>query len=212
MSESEVVEKVPQSFAEYEPLILSKENLRKVATLVFDVNPDDLTGQELSNRLLEDVPIVRQKYALPSKDMWLSAPGEYYSQLEVIAHNEGVSLRSREEFEKFFQKRLASAVYFEHPYPTIALEKLRDMDNVSDALSKAGTLEHELIHAIQFKKYPRMSAIRKEYEAYIANTNENGLKTNPWFFLERAAISLTVDQLESEWTKYQDEKQMSGYT
>lgn len=190
------------TFAEYEPLLLTKDDLGKVSTLLFKTEPEELTHQFLSERLTEDKFIVRQKYSLPNEGIWVHEPDEYYRQLEDIARKEGVQVRSKEEFGKFFRQRLATAVYLSRQ-DIIAMEKMQDNDSLPKVGVKAATFEHELIHALQYRRYPRMELIRKEYEAYIAHASDNILKNEPWLFLERMALSLTIEQLSEAWGEYQ---------
>lgn len=191
----------PASFDDYEDQIILKEDLAKVYTLLFDGKPEDADAAELGRRLLEDKLIVRQKYNLPNEKM-LEQPDEYYHQLELIARKEEVPLRSKEEFQSFFRERLASNVFLGSHDGVIAHSKKTDNDTRQELASKSISLAHELIHAMQWKRYPQMPQIRKEYEAYIAHANEEVLESEPWLFLERIALSLSASQLEEAWNEY----------
>lgn len=197
MSEASINE-TPKSLDEYSPLLLSKDDLVKLTTLVFNVDPNKLSGQDLAERLLEDRDLVRAKYDLPKQGLLADQPAEYYRNLETMAKRTGVSIRPKEAYSAFFKENFATAVHFSDRNE-IGVHTIRDSDSKKEVFNKAVDLEHELIHAIQNKRYTSMPLLRKEYEAYIASANPNILQTKPLFFMETMAWSLTPKQLNAAW-------------
>lgn len=192
---------------DYEPILLDKDSIEKTITLIFDIeDPYQLKVEELGGLMVQDKSIVRGKYGLPPEMLLHDNPGEYYRQIIKIGQETGVELRDIREFAGFFQQRIATAVHM-GGNNTIAMNLLKDNDGVDSAVSKARTLEHETIHALQLSKYPQMSLIRREYEAYIASANERFLKQEPWLFLERVNLSVMPEQLDSMWNEYQQNRE-----
>lgn len=198
------------TFSEYQSIMLEKDDLKKVVILLFQSNPEELTPQQIASRFTEDKHIVRHKYSLPDEALWLHQPDKYYHQLEIISRKAGIQIKNREEFGDFFKEnRLATAVYLSAE-DVIAMKKMQESDSLSEIASKSATLEHELIHAFQARRYPGMTLIRKEYEAYVAHGNEEIFITKPWLFLERIALSITPTQLEHMWEQNLDDTKQSA--
>ncbi len=198
------------SFAKYEPFMLGKDDLREVLTILYRVEPETVSGDALVQRILEDKNIVKQKYSLPDKNMLLQNPNEYYRQLESIAKEEGIPVRSKDEFDAFFKKYTSSAVYLNSDEydpgidgRTIVIDKSQNIENIKVNIDNSSTFEHELVHALQDKRYPGMSLVRKEYEAYLTSASEQFIKKNPLLWIERMSLSIRPDQLEVMWKDYQ---------
>lgn len=190
-------------FDEYECSIVDKETVEKAFKMLFGVRIDDPTinAEAVSDLLLEDRKIVRGKYRLPPEDMLHKDPGGYYDELLAIAKREKISIRNKNDVGSFFKDRLASAVFLGSSN-TIVLDPLADSDDKDDAYKKAQTLEHELTHGLQRARFPRMSLLRREYEAYLLSSNVKSLQTKPWLFLERILISILPEDFDALWEQY----------
>ncbi len=116
-----------------------------------------------SPKLLKDIQnIVRGKYGLPPIELREFSPALYEEKLLDIAKREGVNVSSKTDFMRFFNEyKLASAV-FDGETNTIFY------DTTGEPRVRANNLEHELIHALQEKKYQSMPIEIMEAEAYIS--------------------------------------------
>lgn len=139
--------------------------------------------QRILAKLKEDQGIIRTKYGLPHRKMLLNHPGEYERSLREIAKKLGVTILSRVECGNFFENNtLAGACFF----PTTETGSLYDKigvdikkDDLKTYIGSLMALEHELIHALQSRRYPQMPIELQEYEAYVAGLNLSYLQENP---------------------------------
>ncbi len=109
--------------------------------------------------------------------MLRSAPADYERALGKVAHEAGVEIRQRSDMGSFFR---------EYPYaggahsPELSAVGVDiDRSNRESYEKGLGTLEHELIHALQEKYSPNMPIELMEYEAYVAGGNNEELKEFP---------------------------------
>jgi hypothetical protein len=196
------------SFSEYEPFLFidDKPILKKLIEATMRMDLDEITPEALSHLLIEDRKILRQKYELPIEDLKSANPKEYWDQLEEIAKRYGTPIRRKEEFEGFFESVMASAVYL-FKEKLVIVDGIKDTDTQENVLKKVGDLEHELIHALQAIKYPGLKRLtRLEYEAYLIQSNENVLKTNPWLWFERMSMSVFDTYIHEEWEDFRSSK------
>lgn len=155
----EVIEKPTQSYSS------------KLAEYITGIKPED---PAMIDKLFTDQEIIRSKYHLPSIDL---SPAEYERGLKQIAQKLKVTVKPTSDCGKFFEENsIAGAVYFNETN-----QVGMDFDRTDDSsyFNSLGTLEHELIHAIQTHETPSMPIELMEYEAYLAGGNVEALKTNP---------------------------------
>jgi len=145
---------------------LTKENLPKIL-----------------KRLEEDQQIIRKKYNLPPIEMLKEDPREYQRRLEAIAKAIGVTILPTIMCGSFFEEiTIAGAVFISHSESGSLEDKIGvniEEKTRDDLIRSIKTLEHELIHALQAKRYPSMPIEIQEYEAYVANINLKYLRENP---------------------------------
>jgi len=111
-------------------------------------------------QLLGTQEIIRAKYGLPPREMRFDNPYEYQRMLDEIARQEGIEVRERYEFQRFFEEvPQAEAVH---------MTGRRVVVEGSPETVQSSAYEHELIHALQEVRYPSMSIVDREFEAYMA--------------------------------------------
>ena len=138
-----------------------------------------LTGMKpedprMVERLATDQEIIRGKYNLPSRKL---PPAEFERAMMQMVKSLGVKIKSKSECGKFFEENpFAGAVHFGE-----SKQIGMDMDRTDrEAYFRSlGTLEHELVHAIQQSKSASMPIELMEYEAYVAGVNMEYLRANP---------------------------------
>lgn len=140
--------------------------------------------QRILAKLKKDQQIIRTKYGLPDKEMLLNDPGEYERFLKEIAEKLGVTILPKIECGNFFENNLIAGAAFFEAEETGSLNDKIGVDiknyNLEEYIKSLKKLEHEMIHAFQSERYPRMPIELKEYEAYVAGLNLNYLlKENP---------------------------------
>jgi len=145
---------------------LTKENLPKII-----------------ERLEEDNKIVRTKYGLPPIEMLKENPREYKRRLEAVTKAIGVTILPKIMCGSFFEEIPIAGGVFIPSSDSGSLEDKIGVDiqeeTLDDLIKSIRTLEHELIHALQAKRYPSMPIEIQEYEAYVANINLKYLRENP---------------------------------
>lgn len=108
---------------------------------------------------------IRTKYGLPET----INPHEYIKQVERLLKKEGISVRPKREFQKFFEEN-PEATAFNNPASVFrdAAVVVSDAsgDNFDLLIKRAQNLGHEAVHALQDRHYPRMPLEKKEREAY----------------------------------------------
>lgn len=137
-----------------------------------------LDNSELPNRLAEDQRIIRAKYGLSDTQHFREDISEYERFLKKISEDNGISLRDKFEHDSFFKK-----------YPRATgcssisdgIQNFVSIDRTSREtyLQSLNILEHETIHALQHKLYPRMNSELREYEAYVCGLNIDYISKNP---------------------------------
>lgn len=125
-----------------------------------------LDNPEIGDRLTLDRKIIREKYHLPAKRGNLA---DYERFLKNLAKENNVVIRSKSDCGNFFDNYPeANGVYFREVNQVgVDIDKTTAESYTDDII----TLEHELIHAIQRRYYPRMPSEIREYEAYVLRIN-----------------------------------------
>lgn len=112
---------------------------------------------------------VRVKYGLPDSGLMRSNPLEYMRQTEQLLAEEGVVIRSKHEFERFFKENPeAQGVNFRASVfrdTTVSIKNAPD-DDINQLIDRAKHMGHEAVHALQTKRAPRMPTEEMEREAY----------------------------------------------
>jgi hypothetical protein len=147
-----------------------------------------VAGEEikLARRMADDHYAIKSKYGLPSREMYLESPRDYYNQLLKIAEQNNIPVRSGAEYQKFFDENpRAGAVYMDEGGGEKAIvvgHSWIDEGHVTDDLeilrTEARKFEHELTHALQDKRYPSMPIEVAEYEAYLTAIDPDIMLTN----------------------------------
>jgi hypothetical protein len=149
----------------------------RVDRLVEYVMGMGLEDSKLIDRLETDQMKVRAKYGLPDRKYRFANPSEYEAFLRELADGNGVRVRSKSDCGNFFEKYpFAGAVYLDQEKTVGVNIDKKSQDNYLKSLL---LLEHELIHALQYKYYPGMPVEIQEYEAYVAGWNIDYLRENP---------------------------------
>lgn len=152
------------------PARLPSENLAKGIVGI------EIGDTAMTPRLLDDHYSLKQKYGLPDRGLRFENPNEYIVQLNRIAKENGIPIRDASEWESFFQRHLAGAVFDDTGKQVFVDFRIA----INDPITYGGLLEHELIHALQDKRYPGMSVEVMEYEAYItANMSLTNVQNDP---------------------------------
>ncbi len=149
-----------------------------------------LTKVDKAARRLEAQQILRTKYGLPPRDMRFEEPLEYMRRLQILADEHGFEIRPHGDFERFFDEYSAGGVYLDKERVAV-MGKSMD-ENLVDYMS---TAEHEVVHGIQYARYPRMSIRRMEYEAYLAGGNPRVIRDDPGVFAWFLNTSLRTNGL-----------------
>lgn len=129
-------------------------------------NPDIL------QRLITDKRIMQEKYHLPEKRGSLT---EYDRFLRNIAKENNVEIRNKSDCGVFF-KEVPSNVMGVYMQEENQIGADIDTSNAESYAEGLLVLEHELIHSLQKKYYPRMPVEIREYEAYIVGWHFDHLK------------------------------------
>lgn len=142
----------------------------RLAEYITGLRPDN---PAMIERLIKDKEIIRVKYGLPPIGL---PPAEYERALRSRAKELDVPIRAKAELEMFFKEKAAGAIYRDETN-----EIYTDVDRESrrSYMSSINDLEHELIHAIQQKRFPSMPIEAMEYEAYVAGGNMEYLRQHP---------------------------------
>lgn len=107
---------------------------------------------------------VRAKYHLPECGYRWEDPERYIQEMENFVNENGITLRYKHEFEKFFED-----------FPDTQGRTTKDNEVVTTAVghsdwlalrARAKQLSHEVVHAMQAKLYPGMPDEIAEKEAY----------------------------------------------
>jgi len=134
---------------------------------------------EIVDRLIEDQKVIRTKYGLPALDIRYNMPAEYERSLKDLAKKYKVDIRSTLEYGKYFKENPSSdAVYSKEPARGDVFSDINKKD-LNSYLSSLKSVEHELIHAMQEIKFPRMPIELSEYEAYIGSMNLETFQEHP---------------------------------
>lgn len=149
---------------------------------------DELRKKILGQRRVEVQATIRAKYRLPPRDMRFEDTTEYIRRLREIAEENGVDIRHGYEFQQFFDETPDAGAVFMPKYNAAVVPLSEDL------IKLAGYLEHEIIHGLQYKFYPRLTLRMMEYEAYVAGGNTRVLVSDPSIFGLMVNMSLSVDE------------------
>lgn len=127
-----------------------------------------INDPELIERLLTDPKIIQNKYGLPPQQLRIDDPAEYLYQLEQIAKQNQVEIRSIGEIPKFFEEYPQAGAVHAYPGGVITGDHAIYIQPQENLALQAKDATHELVHALQFNRYPGMPIEGKEYEAYLS--------------------------------------------
>ncbi len=138
---------------------------------------EHLTGLKIDDpkileKLVEDKKRIRTKYNLPHEAMAKIFPAEYERRLRELAKEFQTDIRSKAEFEKFFERHSHAAALYDPPEKNIVAD-VNKHESLEEYTKSLATLEHEVIHAIQRVRSPGMPIEVQEYEAYLGANFHN---------------------------------------
>lgn len=184
-------EKLSLSEAEVEKLIEFRRHQRYADRLIEYITGhrmDDVQSIErLMDRLRKDQPIVVKKYNLPDRSLLTTSLTQFETKLRDLAKKLNIIIKQRVEAGSFFIEYPHAGGVYLSPSHALAVDVVRDTPT-SYEKSLEG-LEHELIHAFQHQKYPRMPIELMEYEAYVATTKLEE-SSSIWSFCESLSHSV----------------------
>lgn len=156
-----------------------------------------LEEPELLGRVLKDYQIVRGKYGLPEVSALDKDPAWYEGFLRAIAVQEGVEISNRSDCGSFFTKfPSAAAAYFdENNRAGVTIDK----GDYATYIQSLSYLEHEMIHALQFKRTPSMPIEVMEYEAFMAEGDFTNLEQT--FVRANGSVMSWYEQLSEKAKK-----------
>ncbi|MBD3363331.1 hypothetical protein GF362_06465 [Candidatus Dojkabacteria bacterium] len=163
--------------------------------------------EKLIARMVEDHQIIKAKYGLPPRDLLYSDPAEYRRRLMKVAKNNSISVRAEYELEEWFEESGAEGTYSTDSRDVFI--DLKRPESEYEVYKQINNLEHEIIHALQFMRYPRMPIEKKEYEAFLSsNINIKKLEQNPseilLYFWRRVLKSVNMfykqEEGKARWT------------
>lgn len=136
-----------------------------------------LNDPNLEKHIHQDRLIIKDKYGLPNNNLLLSNPQEYYSVLRKMAKNNGTDVQDIGFLNKIGSDTPSGMGAAFVPELNIVVNRPDDGERhlFVESLRR---LEHELIHAFQRKKYPRLTPEMKEYEAYVAIVPEDEIDSS----------------------------------
>lgn len=130
--------------------------------------PENITKEDLPTFLSEKRAELRDKYKVPDRtgvSKGLETPSDYCHKLFIQAESEGFDVVT--DFENYAVEHDlpegSGACFAEDTDNKIHLKRGFNPNNVPEVKE----LEHELVHALQYKVYPDMPIEQKEFEAYI---------------------------------------------
>lgn len=112
---------------------------------------------------------VRAKYGLPECGYRWQNPNRYIQEIEAFLQQQGVEVRGKHEFARFFEEIREAQAIVSGPNvfrnPTVVVEDAAENDWFK-LRARANQLAHEGVHALQNIKYPSMTDDIAEKEAY----------------------------------------------
>jgi hypothetical protein len=167
-------EKKELSFEEIENIIKYRDNQTRVGRLCEIITGLKIEDSKLTDRLIEDQQIIRQKYGLPNRDIVFDNPSEYEARLHAMAKDMGLKIleKGNKNLNDFFDKNGAKGVFMPEEFGVGILEKEGSLREYQDSMQ---TLEHEIIHALQKTHFPGMPVEAREYEAHLAAMNPEAI-------------------------------------
>lgn len=159
---------------------ITAENLCQFLT-GFSLTPENYP--KIIQKLRTDRDIVRKKYRLPPLEMLKDNPREFERSLKEIARRIGVTILPRIACGSFFEETHTAMAVFLPSSDTGSIEDKIGVDikdeTLAELIKSLLALEHELIHAQQHVRYPRMPLEVSEYEVYVASVNLEALEEDP---------------------------------
>lgn len=146
----------------------------KTDRLVEHLTGFNFEDPRLMDKLVEDHNDFRSKYDLPDLRTKFTDPNQYELLLREIAQKNEIEIAPKSDHKEYFEKNKdAEAVYSRKEGKIFA-----DINNENnhDHIRSLTVLEHELIHALQHRKYPEMKFEEREYEAFLALPSLSTLK------------------------------------
>lgn len=132
---------------------------------------------KLLDRLIEDQFIIRQKYGLPSVEIFKNDPTEYERRIRGSAEKAGIRVIPKSECGNYFEE------FSDADAVTLKGERIgvniRRNDELKLYKRDLVSLEHEYVHSQQRLKYPELPPELIEYEAYVINYDISKLKELP---------------------------------
>lgn len=140
------------------------------------------------DEILETVLRIRKKYDFPTREIHAHSkeydPTQYWGALIKIAEENNIPVK---EFD-----RKKSGIAFGLGFYSPEHKTVYTMFDPESPYQSAYALEHELTHAFQGKRYPRMSLAEQEFEALIVGEKYFlDLKGKPYFNVEGFTSRLT---------------------
>lgn len=143
-----------------------------------------------AEELIEKKTHIREKYQLPDRSGYSTGEkplSSYVDALVELAAANGVVLKGDVETYRvskglpnsvtgvYDNDRGANCIHL----PTGFFEKMSSKDFAPADVKNIKVLEHELVHALQYKEHPEMPIQQKEFEAYMAADALDDILRNP---------------------------------
>ena len=159
---------------------ITENSLNEYEKFIRTFVPENLTQEQLPTFLSEKRSELRVKYGMPDRQPVLDGKEkleEYHEKLLLLAGEKEIGVAS--DFEEYAQKHHlpggANACFGDDTDNKIHIIKDFNPNDVPDVKS----LEHELVHALQYKNEPGMPIEQKEFEAYLVADGLDYIFQNP---------------------------------
>lgn len=159
---------------------INENSLNEYEKFIRTFVPENLTQEQLPTFLSEKRSELRVKYDIPDRQPVLDGKEtleEYYEKLLLLAGEKEIGVVR--DFEEYAQKHHlpegANACFGDDTDNKIHIIKDFNPNDVPDIKS----LEHELVHALQYKNEPGMPIEQKEFEAYLVADGLDYIFQNP---------------------------------
>jgi len=140
-----------------------------------------LTGMRPNNpnimeRLSTDRKLVLERYELPDDELLKKDPLEFENKLRQRAKDSNIDVLEDDRLTGFLKENMVAGVFHSQDVTT---EIIIDRTNEKTLVKSLKTFRHELLHGLQYIIDPTMSIEQSEYEAHVANLNEEYLRKHP---------------------------------
>ncbi len=142
--------------------------------------PKGIAEEDIPNFLSSEREKLRNKYNVPDREGVINGTEtteQYYNNLLNLAKIEGVEVIK--DFENYAEEhnlpKGSNACFADDTDQKIHLSSDFDYNNTPSVK----TLEHEIVHALQYKYYPEMLIQQKEFEAYMVADGLPQIFENP---------------------------------